>query len=1025
MCSQVPLETSLEQPIECTTSKQQAAKSVTKHQMVRTRRRPICSSSSSSNACSLFLMAAMAVCARAQCPLNTMTTFERTGGVTVKDASLTVLYSAPNMSSYASGTQRVNVHASTHDASSLGLGLGLGSAFAAAELTRQLTGGAQGAHNALVNIPITAECNNRCRRSAKCRAFLVDYARHTCYALEQPGAGLHSSGLSRAPAPIQLLPTQERTAYFEKVCFAMPMNECERAWVFERVLGYHLHAHDDKIIEDVSSRLKCQEYCLQEQQFKCRSGEYDSLTGQCRLSMYDRHSKSSQFRATTHNVDYFENQCAPAYHQCDSFERYEDVDLGRAEIMRSANTSEQCQHFCTHTIKAFVCRSFTWNPQAGKCYLSSVNTFMVGGIDRLMSAPGVTFYQRNDCIDLRLECDSSAMTLQLRTAEPFRGRMYVRDDPNACETLGRSSLSSSLSIPFHSHARCATRELPSRYSSVVVVQQHPMIQRKTDRYVKVVCDFQTANRTITSTYNVVASPWTSTALINSTSFAPKIRLRITDKYGVDITGAKLGDELYLRIEAESESVYDMVARSVLAKSGATDESILLIDKDGCPTDSRIFPTLKKMNRRTIVGRFDAFKFSSDVVVRFQVDVQFCIRQCPMSSCDQGQASAYAPTLDQYSSGALSSSSASASSSSGGLLGEDSTMDALNAIGIAPARAIPGPLASPTPAQQQQQQQQHNQQISQVSNSQQDSSMQQQHQHQQQHAHKPMSGGGAPPAPDSVGAMHTGAHSHLAAYDQAYYGNTPAHTLSGSSQSASTPTMQPHLHQTQRPMSQQTVYASSMSSSLPINQPYGYATQGPAQFDSQAFDSNSALRIAQAKSVADAPMAAAQQTASPKLDDGSNQIDSTQSNSSASKRRRRALAEQQQHTITTRHVPLQREIIVEPSAPSQTDTQQQKNAATNQQQQQQANYKKQPHSQSQDPHTKLSTNANNNNNNLKNTNSPSLVSQKSRRQHKSTAAEQHARRGPMYNINNGKYICALEARVSWRSLFHGHARVCCR
>lgn len=571
--------------------------------------------------------------AGAQCPVHTMTSFERISGVTVNPSLLTILYTAPNV------TQPVN-HAMHH----LLTGPSGGLSSAAAHQQQQ---------HISMTIPITAECNNRCRRSARCRAFLVDYARHTCYSIDAnqlTASGQQQQQLARQPTPVQLLPTQDRTSYFEKICLNLPAIDCERAWIYERVSGHHLHGHDDKIIDDVPSRLRCQEHCLNEREFKCRSGEYDYLAQQCRLSMLDRHVKPMAFRATGANVDYFENQCVPVGNQCDAFDRFEDLDLGRPEIMRSANTSDQCQLFCTQTIKAFVCRSFTWNPITGKCYLNSANTFTVGGLDKLIGAPGLIYYQRNDCIDLKLECDTNAMTLQLRTNEPFRGRMYVRDEPNLCETLGRSSLSSSLSIPFNhggggggdslgalgAGRSCAIRELPSRYSSVVVVQQHPLIQRKSDRYIKVVCDFQTANKTISSSYNVVANPWTSTALINATSFAPKIRLRITDRLGNDITGAKLGDELFLRIEAETESVYDMVARSVLAKSGQSDESIALIDKDGCPTDFRIFPPLKKMNRRTIVGKFDAFKFSSDVVVRFQVDVQFCLNQCPPPVCDQLQ-----------------------------------------------------------------------------------------------------------------------------------------------------------------------------------------------------------------------------------------------------------------------------------------------------------------------------------------------------------------------------------------------------
>lgn len=137
--------------------------------------------------------------------------------------------------------------------------------------------------------------------------------------------------------------------------------------------------------------------------------------------------------------------------------RFEDYDLGRAEIMRQAYTAEQCQTLCT-TIRAFICRSFTFNPLTLKCYLNSDDSLTAGGLDRLLPSHGYIYYQRSDCLDLRLDCEPTAMTLNLRTQEPFRGRMYVKEDPLACETMGRSTLSSSLTIPFSGQSRCASRD---------------------------------------------------------------------------------------------------------------------------------------------------------------------------------------------------------------------------------------------------------------------------------------------------------------------------------------------------------------------------------------------------------------------------------------------------------------------------------------------------------------------------------------------------------------------------------------
>lgn len=86
-----------------------------------------------------------------------------------------------------------------------------------------------------------------------------------------------------------------------------------------------------------------------------------------------------------------------------------------------------------------------------------------------------------------------------------------------------------------------------------------------------------------------------TSIVNATAPSPNIRLRITDKEGQDITGARLGDELFLRIELDDDEVFGIFARELIAKSGNNqNESIMLIDADGCPTDPNIFPTLERI-----------------------------------------------------------------------------------------------------------------------------------------------------------------------------------------------------------------------------------------------------------------------------------------------------------------------------------------------------------------------------------------------------------------------------------------------
>ena len=75
--------------------------------------------------------------------------------------------------------------------------------------------------------------------------------------------------------------TDQRTAYFERVCLRAPacevttavyplyplpsppsLSPLQRAWVFERAVGYLVEGHDDRVIAGVASRRECEELCL-------------------------------------------------------------------------------------------------------------------------------------------------------------------------------------------------------------------------------------------------------------------------------------------------------------------------------------------------------------------------------------------------------------------------------------------------------------------------------------------------------------------------------------------------------------------------------------------------------------------------------------------------------------------------------------------------------------------------------------------------------------------------------------------
>lgn len=144
--------------------------------------------------------------ARAQCPIGTTMSFEKIASVQVRGAPLVPLY------------------------------------------------------NGQPDIPVTAECNNRCRAGPKCRAFLLSYDKHQCF-------GLDYESLGRG---VSIVNTAEKTSYFEKICLSTA--PCEKAWTFERVMGRELKGFDNRVLSGVAGRLRCQELCLKERSFVCRSG---------------------------------------------------------------------------------------------------------------------------------------------------------------------------------------------------------------------------------------------------------------------------------------------------------------------------------------------------------------------------------------------------------------------------------------------------------------------------------------------------------------------------------------------------------------------------------------------------------------------------------------------------------------------------------------------------------------------------------------------------------------------------------
>lgn len=103
-----------------------------------------------------------------------------------------------------------------------------------------------------------------------------------------------------------------------------------------------------------------------------------------------------------------------------------------------------------------------------------------------------------------------------------------------------------------------------------------------------------------------------------------------------INDVALGQNLELQIVLDPpNSVYDIRAVQLIAKSDTGHNSILLLDNNGCPTDLTVFPAFDKIATKTshlLSAKFHAFKFAGSSFVNFDVKIQFCLYECMPINC---------------------------------------------------------------------------------------------------------------------------------------------------------------------------------------------------------------------------------------------------------------------------------------------------------------------------------------------------------------------------------------------------------
>ncbi|XP_047103996.1 uncharacterized protein LOC124722900 [Schistocerca piceifrons] len=196
---------------------------------------------------------------------------------------------------------------------------------------------------------ISTQCAQLCRSDPRCRGFNLDYNRNDCTALE---GDLDGARIDVRPVP--------GIAYFEGIC--LQGATCNVPWVYERFISRELRGFVNAAYPGIS-KIECQERCLEERSFVCRSITYNYLRKECRLSCEDRYTQPQAF-IVNGDSDYLENQCAPRLTHCAYTYHKSGQQLIYTDKSLSSFSDKSCEQACD-VEREFVCRSYTFLGQTG------------------------------------------------------------------------------------------------------------------------------------------------------------------------------------------------------------------------------------------------------------------------------------------------------------------------------------------------------------------------------------------------------------------------------------------------------------------------------------------------------------------------------------------------------------------------------------------------------------------------------------------------------------------------------------
>ncbi|XP_076229202.1 uncharacterized protein LOC116433417 isoform X2 [Nomia melanderi] len=421
---------------------------------------------------------------------------------------------------------------------------------------------------------ITNSCFERCKR-LNCTAFVVDFGRSVCYAVETEDDEL-------VPEP--------NSTYYHQICVKVPAS-CtrDRLWQVERTVGAVFIDPNAFHLPRSITRNQCYEICVKTGR-SCESAQFrtsrplssEDTIGRCSLSLLERGTRPQAYRASMYRDEYLRDQCRTvSKREYCSYAEFRNASLPYSDVALMNSDENQCERSCDSSRHGFLCKGYTLDNSTGEsiCLLHSEDTSGLG-VSSLVPAMNAIYREREPCLDLKVRCNETAMRVELTTNDAFFGRIYAASYAESCGVDGQGANRTVLTLPLPLPPPSLSTGRPSNASpqcglntafsvddrnrtrplfwTTIVVQFNPIVQRLGDQAVRVGCSFndreppEPRNVTVHTSFSFLdpnaGVPPISSTIVNASSQPPLVTMRILDENSKDAVVTHVGQKLLLKIQ---------------------------------------------------------------------------------------------------------------------------------------------------------------------------------------------------------------------------------------------------------------------------------------------------------------------------------------------------------------------------------------------------------------------------------------------------------------------------------------------